>query len=72
MRGKRGAGCEGNPITLTDDDVYILGDNTQLALDGRYWTDAAPGHQLGALPTLSVTGKVTAIYYPFSRWRLLR
>jgi type IV secretory pathway protease TraF len=72
MRGRPGAGCEGNPITLTDDEVFVLGDNSSLSLDGRYWTNAAEGHQLGALPGSSVTGKATAIYYPFSRWRILR
>ena len=49
-----------------EDDVYIvnpgeyfmLGDNSANSFDSRYW---------GGLPASSVAGKVSKIYYPFSR-----
>lgn len=71
MLGRPGAGCEGNPITLADDEVFVLGDNSAASLDSRYWTDAVEGHQLGALPKSSVVGRVTLIYYPLSRWQIM-
>jgi len=61
------AGTEGHPITLAANEYFILGDNSQLAYDGRYWADAAPGYQLGAVPGDWIVGRVTARYYPFNR-----
>jgi signal peptidase I len=69
LRGKPGAGCEGNPIHLGPDEYYVLGDNTARAKDARLWEVAAEGHQLGALPGDHIIGRVTAIYWPPQRWR---
>jgi signal peptidase I len=65
-------GCEGHPITLGPNEYFSLGDNSPQAYDGRYWPDAAPGHQLGAIPAESIVGRVTAIYYPLKRIRQIR
>jgi signal peptidase I len=65
-------GCEGHPITLGPDEYFSLGDNSLQAYDGRYWPDAAPGHQVGAIPAESIVGRVTAIYYPLKRIRQIR
>ena len=60
-------GCLGHPIRLGASEYYVLGDNSPLAYDSRLWTVAEPGHQLGAVPTDSIQGRVTAIYFPLRR-----
>jgi signal peptidase I len=39
-------------------EYFVLGDNSRNSLDSRFW---------GGVPKSSVYGKVTTIYYPFSR-----
>lgn len=70
LSGRPGIGCEGNPIQLRDNEYYVLGDNSALALDARLWEVPIAQHQLGALPAEYVKGRVTAIYWPPNRWRL--
>ncbi len=65
-----GAGCEGSPIFLASDEYFVLGDNTGQSLDARLWKTAIPGHQVGALPHDHIKGRITAIYWPPSRWRM--
>jgi signal peptidase I len=72
LRGKPGAGCEGNPIHLGPDEYYVLGDSSVTAIDSRLWETPAEGHQLGALPRDHIIGRVTAVYWPPNRWRLFR
>lgn len=73
LAGKIGAGCAGNPIRLGADEFFVLGDQSQSARDARLWETPVNGHQLGALPADHlVPGRVTAIYWPPSRWRLFR
>lgn len=67
-----GTGCEGHPIVLGPDEYFILGDNSRIAYDGRYWDKAAAGHQLGAVPREAITHRATAIYFPLNRLRWLR
>lgn len=69
LRGKPGAGCEGNPIHLGPDEYYVLGDNTTRAKDSRLWEVVAEGHQLGVLPGDHIIGRVMAVYWPPQRWR---
>jgi signal peptidase I len=64
LSGRRGAGCEGNPIRLRDDEYFILGDNSARALDSRLWELPADGHQLGALPRSHIVGCVTTRLRP--------
>lgn len=66
--GMANNGCEGNPIVLGRDEYFILGDNTSIAYDSRYWTIVAPGHQPGALPADALVGVVTAVYWPPRHW----
>jgi signal peptidase I len=40
------------------DAYFTLGDNSQHSFDGRYW---------GFLPKANIYGRVSQIYYPFSR-----
>jgi signal peptidase I len=65
-------GGEGNPITLTADEYFLLGDNSRIAYDGRLWRESTPGHQRGAVPRESIEAKVTSIYFPLNRIRRLR
>ena len=64
-----GTGCEWHPIHLGIDEYYMLGDNSPVSYDARYWTESAPGHQLGAVPRESIIQRVVAIYWPPSRLR---
>jgi signal peptidase I len=62
--------AEGDPLTLADDEYFVLGDNPTRARDGRYWdTPADPHRQTGALPRDRIVAKVTTRYWPPSRWR---
>ncbi len=70
FEGEIGAGCEGNPIHLADDEYFVLGDNSNSALDARLWEATIPGHQWGALPRDHIIGRVTTIYWPPGHWRL--
>jgi signal peptidase I len=65
-------GSEGDPITLADDEYYVLGDNSELALDSRYWTQSLPGYQRGTIPRSEIIGVATLNYWPLTRWRRLR
>lgn len=60
-----GAGPIGGLLTQTTDEVklgsdeyFVLGDNTLNSRDSRYW---------GAVPGSNIIGKVTRIYWPFTR-----
>lgn len=48
----------GEAYVLKDNEYFVLGDNTVNSLDSRYW---------GPVPEKAILGKVTKIYYPFSR-----
>jgi signal peptidase I len=45
-------------VTLGPDDYFVLGDNTHNSYDSRYW---------GVVPGKNIIGKVTRIYWPFTR-----
>jgi type IV secretory pathway protease TraF len=65
-------GCKDHPIHLEAGEYFILGDNSRISYDGRYWAQAAPGHQLGAVPRDWIFGRATAIYWPLNRIRQFR
>jgi signal peptidase I len=67
MRG--GPGTHGKPITLGRDEYYLLGDNSPLAVDSRFFPVAYAGHQRGALPRDKIVGHATYRYWPPARWR---
>jgi signal peptidase I len=51
---------EGNEFVVGPGEFFVLGDNSPHSNDSRYW---------GCVPTSAVYGKITMIYYPFSRMR---
>jgi len=60
------------PAQLGDDEFYLLGDFTERSADSRNWIENAPGHRAGAIPRSYIQGVATVIYWPPSRWRVLR
>jgi signal peptidase I len=64
-------GCEGDPITLATDEYYVLGDNSLISFDSRYWESVLPGHQRGTLSRASIIGVASWIYWPPTHWRKL-
>lgn len=69
--GRPGNGIEGNPITLGAGEYYVLGDNSPVSADSRYWSRSVAGHQPGALPRSDIIGVATWTYWPPSRWKKL-
>jgi signal peptidase I len=49
---------EGQDFVIGPDEYFALGDNSPNSFDSRFW---------GSVPTSAIYGKVTLIYYPFSR-----
>ena len=62
-------GCWRRPITLGPDEYYLLGDNTAVSDDGRFWPPV-DGHQAGATPVSRIKGRVVGIIWPPDRWRV--
>ena len=60
----------GKPITLGADEYFVLGDNTVISKDARYWTDPVnlPGEDLtaqaGVVPGRFLLGKAFFVYWP--------
>ena len=65
-------GCEGNPIHLGPDEYFVLGDNTAISKDSRYWDDPPTNRQSGAVPADYIVGVAKAIYWPPNRFKILR
>ncbi|MBP5575975.1 MAG: signal peptidase I [Treponema sp.] len=58
-----GLGSTGNmePVTLGEDEYFVLADNRIEALDSRLW---------GNIPAERIRGKVVMEYFPFNKFRL--
>lgn len=69
---RRLIGCGGHPIQLAGDEYFLLGDNSPVAADSRYWSRPILNHQPGALPADRIIGVATAIYWPPTRWQQLK
>ena len=52
-----------HPVTLEEDEYFVMGDNRMGSQDSRHW---------GPLPEDHVIGKVWVIYWPRSAWGLPR
>ena len=59
-----------NPIRLGPDEYFVLGDNTVISKDARYWTQPVrlPGEDLdveaGRVPGRFLLGKAFFVYWP--------
>jgi signal peptidase I len=60
------------PVKLGRDEYVVLSDFSRRAKDSRFWETGAPGHPPYAVPQSYVSGVVTHIYWPPSRWRIFR
>jgi signal peptidase I len=65
-------GAGSTPVKLGPDEFFVLGDFSAQAADSRFWETGAPGHAPYAVPESHIIGVVTHIYWPISRWRVLR
>jgi signal peptidase I len=65
-------GTPEKPARLGADEYFVLGDFSAAAKDSRLWKKGAPGHNPYAVPASYMIGVVTHIYWPPSRWRIIR
>lgn len=63
-------GGSDTPVTLGHDEYFVLGDNSPLSGDGRYWDDPvslpaeAIDAQAGVVPERFMLGKAMLVYWP--------
>lgn len=63
-------GTPSSPITLEAGEYFVMGDNTVISLDARYWTNPVnlPGENLqakaGVVPERFLLGKAFFVYWP--------
>lgn len=60
---------EGNPLTLGEDEFFVLGDNSPASLDGRLWDREGIGnngvsYRMGIVPREYLVGKAIAVFWP--------
>jgi signal peptidase I len=60
------------PVKLGSREYVVLSDFSRRAKDSRFWASGAPGHPPYAVPESYISGVVTQIYWPPSRWRTFR
>ena len=56
-------GQEGQVIRVPPGEFYVLGDNSLSSHDSRFW---------GFVPKRLMIGQALCIFWPFTRWRILR
>jgi signal peptidase I len=76
-RGSQGMnGVMGNTFKLGPLECFVLGDNSRISYDSRYWRtvdkELEGKCQPGAVYTEDILGPVVFIFFPFDRWREFR
>jgi len=66
---KSGMATEGNPLTLAEDQFFVLGDNSPNSADGRWWHSSGIGnnglsYRQGIVPREYLVGKAFVVYWP--------
>ena len=56
-------GAAGEVVTVPEDSFFVLGDNSGSSHDSRFW---------GFVPKRLLIGRAMCIFWPFTRWRILR
>jgi len=56
-------GQEGQAVQVPGDALFVLGDNPGSSHDSRFW---------GFVPKRLLIGRAMCIFWPFTRWRVLR
>jgi signal peptidase I len=75
LDGLPGNGVRGNPIRLSSDQYFMLGDNSPQSRDGRAWTKETLGphlrphlergeYQVGTVPRDQLIGRAFLVYWP--------
>jgi len=64
-----GRAVEGNPLTLGEDEFFVLGDNSPNSEDGRWWGEPGEGnnsrfYRAGIVPRDYLVGKALFVYWP--------
>jgi signal peptidase I len=67
-----GKDAGGGPWCLGNDEYFVLGDFSRRSKDSRLWERGAPGHPPYAVPRSHFVGVTTHVYWPPTRWRVLR
>ena len=58
-----GYGQAGVPVTVPESQYFVLGDNSLSSHDSRFW---------GFVPKKLLIGRAMCIFWPITRWRILR
>ena len=66
---RAGRAVEGNPLTLGEDEFFVLGDNSPNSEDGRWWDEPGVGnssqfYRPGIVPRDYLVGKALFVYWP--------
>jgi signal peptidase I len=51
------------PVVVPARSYFVMGDNRDRSFDGRFW---------GPMPDTHLKGKAWVLYWPFSRWKIIR
>jgi signal peptidase I len=67
--GRRGRATEGNAFQLAEDEFFVLGDNSPMSEDCRWWSRPGKGNgdrkfPKGVVPREYLAGKAMLVYWP--------
>ena len=59
-----GRGTEGHPFKLGHDEFFVMGDNTLISYDSRFWRETNDKFRPGVLPRDHILGRALLVYWP--------